>query len=341
MPAALTIQGSLRESNIALLTWGEGARGTRVGEGGGTLDKLQFVDTSIANSATGRYHPTQVMRSFFLWTAVVFVTGASVAQPRPPVLGSGFRLLYETRFEQARSEFVARETADPQDPVAHAWEAASYLFEVFYRHGILTSQFFLNDDKLLGGAGGEVSDAHRTAFYGATAAAQKLATERLEVNPRDPKALFAMTITTGMLADYSSLIEKRQLKSLKFIRKSEAYAQKLLAVRPDSADAYVALGAANYIIGSLPVHKRVLLWLGGIKGDKQLGMKQLAIAASKGDSLRPFAKILLALADLREKKPDQARLQFEDLAAEFPENPLFARELALQEREAKTGRSGL
>jgi hypothetical protein len=36
----------------------------------------------------------------------------------------------------------------------------------------------------------------------------------------------------------------------------------------------------------------------------------------------------LALTALREKKPEVARTQFEELATEFPENPLFARELA-------------
>lgn len=44
--------------------------------------------------------------------------------------------------------------------------------------------------------------------------------------------------------------------------------------------------------------------------------------------LRPFAKILLALAALREKQPDVARTELNDLVAEFPENPLFASELA-------------
>jgi hypothetical protein len=37
---------------------------------------------------------------------------------------------------------------------------------------------------------------------------------------------------------------------------------------------------------------------------------------------------LLALAALREKKTEVARLQFKELVAEFPENPLFANELA-------------
>jgi hypothetical protein len=54
----------------------------------------------------------------------------------------------------------------------------------------------------------------------------------------------------------------------------------------------------------------------------------LEIAADHGHYLRPFAKILLALAALREKKPEVARTQFKELVAEFLENSLFASELA-------------
>jgi len=59
-----------------------------------------------------------------------------------------------------------------------------------------------------------------------------------------------------------------------------------------------------------------------------VGIQQLEIAAERGHYLRPFAKILLALAALREKQPEVARKQLTELVAEFPENPLFANELA-------------
>jgi predicted Zn-dependent protease len=85
---------------------------------------------------------------------------------------------------------------------------------------------------------------------------------------------------------------------------------------------------ANYFIGSLPGAKKFFLSFAGIHGDKTAGIRQLQIAADHGHYLRPFAKILLALAALREKQVDLARIQLQQLVAEFPENPLFASELA-------------
>jgi hypothetical protein len=85
---------------------------------------------------------------------------------------------------------------------------------------------------------------------------------------------------------------------------------------------------ANYFIGSLPGTKKFFLGFAGIRGDKKAGIQQLGIAAEHGHYLRPFAKILLALAALREKKTEVARTQLKELVAGFPENPLFASELA-------------
>jgi len=137
-----------------------------------------------------------------------------------------------------------------------------------------------------------------------------------------------MTLSVGMQADDASLIDKRQLESLKMIGEADKYAKKLLAIAPDAADGYLGLGTANYIIGSLPGLKKFFLGIAGIHGDKKLGIQQLQAAADHGHYLRPFAKIMLALAALREKKADVARTQLKELVAEFPENPLFASELA-------------
>ena len=137
-----------------------------------------------------------------------------------------------------------------------------------------------------------------------------------------------MALSVGMQADYASLIDKHQLDSLKKIREADKYANRLLVIAPDAADAYLGLGTANYVIGSLPGIKKFFLGFAGIHGDKKAGIQQLEIAAEHGHYLRPFAKILLALAALREKKTEVARTQLNELVAEFPENPLFANELA-------------
>ncbi|MGE5325402.1 MAG: hypothetical protein ACM3NO_00060 [Deltaproteobacteria bacterium] len=278
------------------------------------------------------------MKMRILWITMAAMMALSVApaiaRAGPPAMESGFHALYDTRFHEAREQFQAWESANPDDPTGPAFEAASYLFEEFYRQGVFTSKFFLDDDRLLEGISGKPDEARRARFLAAIAKAQSLAERRMAKNPKDAEALFALTITTGMMADYETLLDKNQWESLKFVRKSENYAGRLLAVSPDSGDAYLALGAANYIIGSLPFHKRAFLWLDGIRGNRQLGLAQLSMAAEHGNYLRPFAKILLALIELRERQPAKAREQLAELAAEFPQNSSFARELAMLDHPA-------
>jgi hypothetical protein len=249
-----------------------------------------------------------------------------------PELDAGFHLLYELKPEEARSQFEALQKSHPENPLGSAAEAAAYLFEECYRQGVLTSEFFLDDKRFLGKTPLKPEPDLRAAFFAADKKAQDLAEQQLRANPDDPNALFAMTLSVGMQADYASLIDKQQIDSLKMIGVADTYAKKLLVIAPDAADAYLGLGTANYIIGSLPGIKKFFLGFIGIHGDKKLGIQQLEFAADHGRYLQPFAKILLAMAALREKKPEVARAQLTELVAEFPENPLFASELAKLER---------
>jgi hypothetical protein len=235
-------------------------------------------------------------------------------------------------FDGARAEFLAYEKDRPDDPMGKAAEAASYLFEQFNAKGVLTSDFFLNDSKFLGGVDGTALQNKNAAFLEANNQARYLAKERLRSNPRDLHGLLGLTIADGMESDYDALIIKKQLDGLKMMRQAEAEANTLLTVDPSEQDANVALGMSNYVIGCLPGYKRALVWFGGIHGDRVRGMAQMKSAAEHGHYLQPFAKVMLALAYEREHQIDLAHDLLSDLAAQFPSNPVFARELAITEK---------
>ena len=101
-----------------------------------------------------------------------------------------------------------------------------------------------------------------------------------------------------------------------------------MAVDPACYDAYLAVGVENYILGLNPAPVRWLLRLYGAETDKELGLRKLQLTAERGHYLLPFARLLLAVAALRDKHPDQARELLQNLAQEFPNNQLYRRELA-------------
>jgi len=245
-----------------------------------------------------------------------------------PELASGFHLLYTQDFAAGREKFADWELQHPDEPFGRVAVAASYLFEEFYRQDVLSSDFFLNEKKFLRGIDGQPDPERMKNFQEAVQHARKLARQRLEKDPKDPEALFALALSAGMESDADMILRKQHLEALKRLKEANEHAKQLLAQHPDANDAYVALGAANYIIGSLSGGARFFLRFGGIHGDKTLGMQQLGKTIENGRYLQPFAKILLALAARREKQERLAQKLLQELSEEFPESGLYAAEYA-------------
>jgi hypothetical protein len=270
----------------------------------------------------------------FLLLAASFCRGRSNADGNSPAftnvpeLQSGFRLLYAQNFPQAREKFADWESRNPEEPFGQVAVAASYLFEELYRQGVLTSDFFLNEKRFLNGIDGKPDPGRMKSFQVAIEGARTLAKQRLAKNARDQEAFFALTLAAGMESNADLILKKQHLESLKRLKEANEYGKELLLQQPDANDAYVALGSANYIIGSLSGGKRFMLWFGGIHGDKKLGMEQLGKTIDGGRYLQPFAKILLALAARREKKNPLAQKLLRELSEEFPESSLYAAEYA-------------
>ena len=253
---------------------------------------------------------------------------ASPAFTTVPELSAGFDLLYEQRFAEAREVFTSWESRNPDEPFGEVAIAASYLYEELDRQGVLTSNFFLDEKKFLRGVDGNPDSQRMGHFQEALAQARQLAQDRLHGNPQDDEGLFALTLAAGMESDALSILEKKHLEALKRMKEANKYAKQLLARRPDAADAYVAPGIANYIVGSLNTGSRFVLWFGGIHGDKRLGMAQVAKTAEQGRYLQPFAKIVLALAARRENQIRLAQRLLRELKDQYPNSVLFASEYA-------------
>jgi hypothetical protein len=279
-----------------------------------------------------------LLRFYFLALLLALSPAASLAREIPdadspaftpvPELRAGFDLLYEQKFSEAREAFTSWQSSHPEEPFAEVAIAASYLFEELSRQGVLTSDFFLNEQKFLRGIDGKADPERMSRFRDALAEARQMARERQKTDPEDGEALFALTLAAGMESNAESILQKRHLAALKHTKEANGYAKQLLAQSPEAADAYVALGIANYIIGSLGPASRFTLWFGGIHGDKELGMQQIAKTAENGVYLKPFAKIVLALAARREKQGALAQELLRELTVQYPDNELFGSEYA-------------
>ena len=216
-----------------------------------------------------------------------------------PELERGFHQMYNLDFDGAHNTFHVYQKLNPDDPLGYVANAAAYLFAEFNRLHILEADLFTND-----------------RHWG----------DRSTQSP-DPQVKIAFEAELAH-SDYTAMIEKRNIASLGYMKTSRAAAQQLLAVDPTCYDAFLAVGVENYLLGSTPAPVRWILRATGSQTDKDEGVKRLRLTAQKGYYLAPFARLLLAVAALRDKDKSTARTLLAGLATEFPRNDLYSKELA-------------
>jgi hypothetical protein len=71
-----------------------------------------------------------------------------------------------------------------------------------------------------------------------------------------------------------------------------------------------------------------MLQMGGIQTDKEQGIRELEQTAAHGNLLKPFAKLLLAVAALRDKNDTLGCDLLHELATAYPRNPLYTNNVA-------------
>jgi hypothetical protein len=270
--------------------------------------------------------PTIHLLLLALAQGVLSPISASLGPSAP--LDLGFRQMYNLEFSDAHKTFQTYIKAHPEDPFAPTSDGAAYLFDEFNRLGVLQTELFVDDEKFKGREKPAPDPAVREKFNGAIAQSQKLADAILQRSPRDRNALFATVLNLGLESDYLALVEKRDLASLAYTKRAGLAAEELLVVDSTCYDAYLAIGVENYILGLKPAPVRWLLRLYGAETDKDIGIEKLQLTATRGHYLLPFARLLLAVAALRDKNRIQAKELLQNLAQEFPNNQLYRRELS-------------
>ena len=254
--------------------------------------------------------------------------GSTKAAPSASLIETSYRDMYDLRFGAAHQVLHEWERLHPEDPLGPASDAAAYLFSEFNRLGILQAQLFLTD--------ANVNQAHKLApdpeikqaFESELSKSLRLADSVLARTPQDRNALFAKVLDLGLRSDYLSLIENRELASLHYMKSAGILAEALLKIDPSYYDAYLAVGVENYLLSLNPAPVRWMLGLYGVETSKARGIQELRLTAQKGHYLRPYARLLLAVAELRDNNQGKATGLLQGLAREFPDNELYTNELA-------------
>ncbi len=252
---------------------------------------------------------------------LVFVLALPLAAD--DLAAQGWDHFYNLEYEQAILVFQRVRDAAPEVPAHSNYLAQARLYKELYRLGALESELLTGNDHFVRTEKIRPDPVETGRFLADIERVIALASARIETNPRDVEALYALGSAYGLRTNYRFLIQKNWRAAAGDGSQARRYHNQVLRLDPQHYDAMLTQGAYDYIIGSLPWHTRLFSYLAGYSGDKARGIRTLQLVARKGSLNRVDAQVMLAILYRREKQPAQAVAILDPLIRAYPRNYLF------------------
>jgi hypothetical protein len=271
---------------------------------------------------------TRLLSAFLLLLLLAFPLFAEETTLTGTPLNDGYHALYNLDFAAAHSHFNQWMTAHPEDCLGSASDAAAYLFTEFDRLGVLDIELFADDGRFTSRTRPAVDPVIKQGFNDRIAQSERVAVDSLQRNPKDANAFYCKAVTSGMQADWASLIDRHEYGAYKYSELASKYAKQALALNPTLYDANLAVGIENYMLSLKPAPIRWILGMAGAGTNKTEGVRLLKLTAEQGHYLAPFARLMLAVGELRDGRVQQGKAILIGLSQEFPKNTLYQRQIA-------------
>jgi hypothetical protein len=243
-------------------------------------------------------------------------------------LNDGYHAMYNLDFAAAHNHFQEWMTAHPDDCLGSASDAAAYIFTEFDLLGVLDIELFADDNRFTSRKRPPIDPALKQGFQNRIGQSEHLADLALQHAPNDSNAFYCKAVTSGMQADWASLIDRHEYGAFKFSELASKYAKQALAINPTLYDANLAVGIENYMLSLKSAPIRWILGMTGAGTNKAEGVRLLTLTAQQGHYLAPFARLMLAVGELRDGRTQQGKAILVSLSEEFPQNTLYQRQIA-------------
>jgi tetratricopeptide (TPR) repeat protein len=251
----------------------------------------------------------------------------------------GYDALYNMEYTTARERFETLRRDCPLHPAPPFYLATTQWIQLLnakrrLQTGLYAGQSFF--------AEGEDKPDPRfdQEFRQLVNTALTLAKEAEARNPRDLTALYYEGSAHGLLASYEATVTRSFFSALRNGLKSVELDRRIVEADPNFRDAYLTIGAYDYIVGSLPFFVKILATIGGFHGSQERGLATLEKVANEGRDARDEARILLLTFYSREKRWTDCLRIVEEMARRYPRNFLFRLEQAnLLDRLNRTSQS--
>ncbi|MCI0607360.1 DUF3808 domain-containing protein [bacterium] len=279
--------------------------------------------------------PIRTPLKFFLLFSFVFlfarISAAETALLSPELEAQGmqgFAAIYQMDYQKGKEQFERMIQLDPKHPAGYVYLASAIWLEHLSGLRRLQTQLYNRGNAFFRQKEDKTDVAVEKLFYRTIEKGMVRAEMRIRSDKNDLAGLYYAGTAHGAIAGYESTVKRAFLSSLMHGKEAVAVHKSLLKTHPNFADAYMSIGLYNYVVGKLPRAMKILLILGGVRGSKEEGLKQLEKTLDHGKLARDEAAIVLAVLYDREKRPEDSLKLLRKLSEKYPTNPVFRFESA-------------
>jgi tetratricopeptide (TPR) repeat protein len=253
---------------------------------------------------------------------VLLLATAQAASGQSAAYVAAYNLNYDEALRLGRLDVAAR----PDDPEAHRTLATIVWMHILFTRGGITIDHYLGgltSSQIKLPPPPAAMDAEFRLHVGRALA---LADAGVARNPRDAAARYDSGAAQGLMASYIASVEGKVRQAFGSAKGAFDSHEWVLAHDPTRQEAGLVVGTYRYAVAALSMPKRLLAYIAGFGGGRELGLKLIEAAAAKPVT-RADSRVALALMHSREGRHADAVSVLKLLAAEFPQNRLLQLEI--------------
>ena len=252
---------------------------------------------------------------------------AGAAQDTPAALRiRGESLAYDLDHAEAIALLRRSVALAPDDPQSHRALANVLWLNLLFQRGAVTVDHYL----------GSFSSANvdlkkpppdvDAEFHREVGKAIELAERRVAARPNDAQAHYDLGAAVGLQSSYVATVEGRMLAGFRGARRAYDEHERVLALDPSRKDAGLIVGTYRYIVSTLSLPMRMMAYVAGFGGGRDVGIAMIEAAAATPSDSRIDALFALVLMYNRERRYDDAMRALQELHRLHPRNRLVVLE---------------
>ena len=212
--------------------------------------------------------------------------------------------------------------AEPNDPANHRALASTIWLDILFQRGAVTVDHYLGSFTKSSVDVKNPPAELDAEFKREVARAIELSEQRVAAAPRDAQAQFDLGAAVGLQATYIASVEGKLMAGFKAARRSYDLQETVLEIEPNRKEAGLVVGTYRYLVSTLSLPMRLMAYVVGFGGGKDLGLKMIEESAAAGKENRTDAEFALVLLYNREKRWADALRVLDNLHKRYPRNRL-------------------